>query len=264
MQELSQTILRNSKYCVYNWNCNLFSYACKTNVDIAFLLLESDHVLPSTINDIQYTSTHPFEYLYLNNDLSLTTQQRVENFERALSSNKFLGGCTNEKISQVFKSFMANAGQAGLISVSLKQEQLTREMIESWSFNTYTIIEWYCHSLTANAKTLQILLDSEKITKEYAEKCCSDINIRLCDKQIQHVLNTHEKLPFVHAHRRVKAEEARESEMKQIEMELSRVEMEIENNELKLQVVRLELEISNVKQQISMRELELFKSNNSK
>lgn len=240
VQEINYLICESSPE-KYNIDSNLFAHACKNNAKIAFLLLDSDKVLPSSINDIRYTNHHPFINLYYNNDMTLTRKDRIGYFERAIQSDKFLKDCTEKDISQIFHSFLACAGRPDLTRVALKHEKLTRAMIESWKFNGMrTVIEWHSECLTATGESLQVLLDSDKITQEYAFKSCSQIMIPLCYADVRQVLNTHEKLPFVHAHRR---------EIARIDPEITRVGSEIASVQMKITRAELESKICETKMQ---------------
>lgn len=210
---------------------NLFTVACSTNLDIARLLLDSEKVLPSIINDMQLTGVHPFVKLYLKSK----AENNVQCVEDFMKSNKFLKDCSKDQMLCAFHSFLSNVGYSDLIKIVLEHPILTNELTEELRFgngNGMGIFEWYC--LGANAIALSALLDSNKISNEYIEEYFPKLLIGSYENEIQHILNTHEKTRDV---REKIKRDTREKELDQLKIE--NYELELRLNEYQLEYQRL-------------------------
>lgn len=151
---------------------NPFTYACMLSVEIALLMLNSDKILPSTINDV--TSFHPFKYLVSSNNTNLGYLGKISIFKLAMSSNKFLEGCTETEIFTTFHGFLMGVKAHEFIQVVMNHEKLTSAMIEQFRFKNKTIMEYYC---VGRGESLKILLESNKLTVEFALHCLGKIDI---------------------------------------------------------------------------------------
>lgn len=212
---------------------NLFTVACSTNLRIARLLLDSDKVLPSIINDMQITGIHPFVKLYLKSKAE-NNDQCVEDF---MKSNKFLKDCTKDQMLCAFHSLLTNVAYSDLIKIVLRHPTLTNELTEELRFgnengNGIGIFEWYC--LGGNAVSLSALLDSNKISNEYIEEHFPKLPIGSYENEIQHILNTHEKTRDI---REKIKRDAREKKLDELKIE--NCEMELRLNEYQLEYQRL-------------------------
>lgn len=168
---------------------NPFIYACTTSVEIAFLMLNSPDIYPSTINDLT-GGVHPFKYLASKNSTNPKYLNKINNFELAMSSNKFLKGCRDAEIRIAFHGLLMSVGCPQIISIGLGNDKLTSEIIEQLRFKGKTIFEYYC---CKEGESLKILLDSDKVSMDFVTGSCRNLNIDSYNSHIQNILKTHEK-----------------------------------------------------------------------
>lgn len=173
---------------------NVFDYACSTSVEIAFLMLNSNKILPSTIN-VHTGWAHPFKSLIIGN-CPTPYFDNIRNFEIAMGSNKFLEGCNESQAIEAFHGFLVCVGSPEIIRITLNSDKLTSDIIEKIRFGSKTIIEEYCCARNRE-KPLKMLLDSDKVSREFVENCLSNLVIGSFGQNIQHVLITHEKCSSV-------------------------------------------------------------------
>lgn len=168
-----------------------FEFACSKSVEIAFLMLNSDKILPSTINAVHGPFFHPIKQILCVKSTMPEYSDNIRNFELAMRSNKFLDGCSELHVREVCRSFMANKQFPEVIRIVLNNEKFTREIIEQTTWFHGTIIEEY--SRCENAEPLKILLDSEKITVDFVESCYFGFDIVNCKECVQNVIQSHPK-----------------------------------------------------------------------
>lgn len=167
---------------------NPFTLACMTSVEIAFLMLNSNKILSSTINDLK--SFHPFKCLISANNTNPEYSNKIENFKLAMSSDKFLKECSHTEMCIAFHGLLMGVGCPQAIDITMSNDKLTSEMIEQFKFNGKTIFELYC---CKDGKALKILLDSDKVSMDFATSACRNLNIDLYNSRIQNILKSHEK-----------------------------------------------------------------------
>lgn len=177
---------------VFN-NCNIFTYACLIDTKIALQLLNSDKILPLTINTAM--CPHPF-YCMSFGDYHGYGEERVGLIESVLSSGKFLQGCEVAEITRIFQGFMKSTHCLELIKRSLTHDKLTSEIIENIYVNDVPLLVYYC--LSGCSDVLKIFLDSDKVTVEYVFKCRSKLVMSSLSEKVQNVLKTHAKFSHVY------------------------------------------------------------------
>lgn len=158
-------------------------------------MLNSDKILPSTINDLHSQLAHPFKNLINSNNSTQEYNNYIKNFEVALNSNKLLEGCYEPQVITTFHGFLACVGCPEIIRITLNNDKLISDIIEKIRFGSKTIIEEYCKY--KRVEPLKILLDSDKVTREFVEECLSNLNIGSYAQNIQEVLMSHEKCSSV-------------------------------------------------------------------
>lgn len=211
-----------------------FIKACMTNIDIAFQILFSDKFSPLVINKC-VDNYHPFELLVMNKNTTSKYPDCFENLKLAMGSDKFLKDCTEQLKISVMCRFMRPSSCHKIVSISLNCEKMTRDIIEKIRFSgNKTIIEEYCKH--GDAELLKILLDSEKVSKEWVCSVCSNLVIGDYNADIQQVLKSHEKL-----------EDPNKKTCDELEARL--VELEIEHCDLNVKLCELEKTIAELKLQ---------------
>lgn len=168
---------------------NPFVYACSTDVEIAFLMLNSYKIKSSLINDVN--NLHPFNILIKTECLLPKYSNNVKNLELAMSSERFLKGCSKAQMIKAFYSLLLNVESPRIIRVILDHDVLTSEMIEKMRFCHGSIVEEYC--LSECPETLRVLLDSDKITRNFISSIFHKLTYDLYSEPIQNVLDTHVK-----------------------------------------------------------------------
>lgn len=213
---------------------DLFIKACMTNIDIAFQMLFSDKFPPLAINKFM-NNYHPFELLVMNKNTTSKYPDRFENLKLAMGSDKFLKDCSEQLKISVMCRFMRPSSCHKIVSISLNCEIMTRDIIEKMRFyGDKTIIEEYCKY--ADANLLKMLLDSEKVSKEWARSVCSNLDINNYNTNIQQILKSHEKLT--------------DSNKKTCDgLEARLVELEIKRCDLNVELCELEKTIAEIKLQ---------------
>lgn len=185
-------------HSVFN-NCNIFSYACLLNEQIGILLLNSDKILPLTIN------TSLFRNLF-----SHTTHgghggshmERTDLIDHLFRSEKFLNTCSHLEIICIFCIFMKSVDCPKLIEKSLEHDKLTSDIIENiYVDNIHTntsisLLEHYCK--TNSHVILKMFLDSNKVSTQYVFSLRSKLNISSYTNEIKNVLKSHVKFSNIY------------------------------------------------------------------
>lgn len=172
---------------------NLFMHACSTNVDIAFQMLYSDKISPPIINDfiLCYPYIHPIAQLFSSIRTSSKHSDKTEYIKRAIDADKFLKGCSEDEKLHVGKYFLSPRASRDIIYACLNTNKFTSELVEELRYGTKTIIEKYC--IHGDDELLKMLLDSNKVTEEWACSVYPKLDISSYNGSIRKILNSHEK-----------------------------------------------------------------------